>query len=163
MTGIAWSLVLLLARSASGAPPAVEVPEPERPVASTPVPGPPLDLERLLRVPPGAVATPERRGGRDRATWESEFAKSRREVVELEERITDVQQKLRETVPDDWTFTPSGGGIPSDPEVLKLRATLRRDRQSLKAAQQRMRDLEVEASLAGVPESWKRREEPKRP
>ena len=50
--------------------------------------------------------------------------------------------------------SPTGGGMPSDPEVLRLRAQLRRDRQSLEAARQRLRDLDVEASLAGVPDDW---------
>jgi hypothetical protein len=95
------------------------------------------------------------RGGKDRPTWESEFVDSRREIEELEMRIAETQERLREIVPDDWSFTPSGGGAPSDPEVLKLRASLRRDRQSLKAVRQRLLDLEVEASLAGVPDSWR--------
>jgi hypothetical protein len=40
--------------------------------------------------------------------------------------------------------------------VLKVRAQLRRDRQSLEASRQRLRDLDVEASLAGVPEDWRK-------
>jgi hypothetical protein len=39
--------------------------------------------------------------------------------------------------------------------VLKLRAALKRDRQSLEAARQRLREIEVEASLAGVPDAWR--------
>ena len=65
------------------------------------------------------------------------------------------QEGIRAAAPDDWSFSPTGGGMPSDPEVLRLRAQLRRDRQSLEAARQRLRDLDVEASLAGVPDGWK--------
>jgi hypothetical protein len=38
--------------------------------------------------------------------------------------------------------------------VLKARAQIQRDRQSLDAAERRLRDLKVEASLAGVPPDW---------
>lgn len=125
-----------------------------------PNPQPQLDLERLLRIPPGGVATPDLRGGKDRETWEAEFAEAHGEVRELKARIAETQQELRELAPDDWAFTPTGGGVPSDPETLKLRADLRRDRQSLEAARQRLRELQVEASLAGVPDVWKVTPEP---
>ena len=38
---------------------------------------------------------------------------------------------------------------------VRRRPELRRDRQSLETARQRRRELEVEASLAGVPEAWR--------
>ena len=53
-----------------------------------------------------------------------------------------------------WSRLRLATGEATDPEVLKLRAQLRRDRQSLEASRQRLRDLRVEASLAGVPEDW---------
>jgi hypothetical protein len=108
-----------------------------------------------LRIPPGGVTAPDWRGGKDQATWQAEFAEAHGEVGELESRIADTQQRLREIAPEDWAFTPAGTGVPSDPEILKLRASLRRDRQSLEAARQRLRELQVEASLAGVPDAWK--------
>lgn len=117
-------------------------------------PSPNLDLDSLLRIPPGGVEAPDLRGGKDRSTWQSEFSEANAEVQELEQRIAEAQEKLRESAPDDWSFTPGGGGTPSDPEILTLRAGLRRDRQSLDAARRRLQELEVEASLAGVPESW---------
>lgn len=117
--------------------------------------GPRLDLDRLLRIPAGALFSPELRGGKDRAAWELAFGETWREVQELEGRIIDTQRKLREAAPEGWAFSATGGGVPSDPEVLKLRAELRRDRQSLETARQRRRELEVEASLAGVPEAWR--------
>ncbi len=50
-------------------------------------------------------------------------------------------------------WSPSSVRVP-DPEVQKLRAQLRRDRKSLETARRRLRDLQVEASLAGVPDGW---------
>jgi hypothetical protein len=119
-------------------------------------PAAPLDLDRLLR-PPGVVpATPTAEptlGGRDRAKWRSEFANANAEVADLESKVEVSQQRLRANTVGDWNYSPAGGEA-SDPEVLKLRAQLRRDRQSLETARQRQRDLRVEASLAGVPEAW---------
>ncbi|MGH2900204.1 MAG: hypothetical protein ACRDMZ_16135, partial [Solirubrobacteraceae bacterium] len=78
----------------------------------------------------------------------------RAEVADLEGKVEAIQNRLRQVTSGDWNYTPSGGEA-TDPEVLKLRAQLRRDRQSLEASRQRLRDLQVEASLAGVPEEWR--------
>ena len=120
-----------------------------------PGPGPKLSLDRLLRPPAPLAVVREARGGKDRVAWEPAFIKTRSEIQQLEGRIQTGQAQLREVQGPEWGFTPSGGGQPTDPELLRLRASLRRDRQSLKGAHQRLRDLEVEASLAGVPEGWR--------
>jgi hypothetical protein len=130
----------------------------EAPPAPSPAPKPsaPLDLDRLLRPPGVAPATPTAEstlGGRDRAEWREAFEKANAEVADLESKVEVSQQRLRANTAGDWNYSPAGGEA-SDPEVLKLRAQLRRDRQSLEAARQRLRDLRVEASLAGVPEAW---------
>ena len=117
--------------------------------------GPSLNLERLLRPPRVAGPLPETPGGKDREAWSTEFSRLRTEIADLEQQIALAQEGIRAAAPDDWSFSPTGGGMPSDPEVLRLRAQLRRDRQSLEAARQRLRDLDVEASLAGVPDGWK--------
>ncbi len=121
---------------------------------------PSLDLDSLLRPRGGFEGSPkpqsrELRGGRDREAWHEVFSEAQVELSELQSRVADLQQQLRDASGGEWNFSPVGGGIPSDPEVLKLRAQLKRDRQSLEAAQDRLRDLEVEASLASVPDSWR--------
>lgn len=120
---------------------------------SAPAPGPALD--RFLRVPPPDAPQSELRGGRGRRAWFEAFDKAEAEVSELEKRIAETQELLRARSVGEWGYTPQGASTPTDPEVLKLRADLRRDRQSLETARTRLRDLEVEASLAGVPEEWR--------
>jgi hypothetical protein len=93
-------------------------------------------------------------GGRDQKGWREEFRRARQEVSDLEGKVEAGQQHLRSAATGEWNYTPAGGDA-TDPEVLKLRAQLRRDRQSLEASRQRLRDLDVEASLAGVPEAWR--------
>jgi len=121
-----------------------------------PTPPKSLDLDRLLR-PPAVGMQPTGRsfGGRDQKAWKEEFRKARQEVSDLEGKVEAGQQHLRSAAAGDWNYSPAGGEV-TDPEVLKLRAQLRRDRQSLEASRQRLRDLDVEASLAGVPEDWRR-------
>jgi hypothetical protein len=159
MTGRLLIIALLVvpigsatAQSSKGA----DVGADERPAADAPAPK--LGLDRLLRVPSTAGRGQlDVRGGRDRAGWQAEFREVRREIRELEASIATTQQKLRESSSEEWGFTPSGaGGPPTDPEVLKLRTQLKRDRASLEAAQERSRELEIEAALAGVPDSWKK-------
>ena len=116
---------------------------------------PKLSLDRLLRVPPPLVESSALRGDKDRERWQQEFTTVRAEIAELEEEIRKTQDELRASSGGDWQFSPTGGGPTQDPEVLKLSSTLRRDRQSLRAARQRLRELEVEASLAEVPDFWR--------
>ncbi len=137
-------------------------PDPAAPDAGSPSQQeePSLGLDSLLRPRSGFdVAAPqpssELPGGRDREQWTEAFAEARAEVGDLEQRVSEGQEKMREASGGDWGYTPVGGGAPSDPEMLKLRAQLKRDRQSLETAQARLRDLEVEASLSGVPDSWR--------
>ena len=130
--------------------------------ASEPEPdGPPpksLDLDRLLH-PPAVRLQPTGKsyGGRDEQGWRQEFRRARQEVSDLEGKVEAGQQHLRSASSGEWNYSPAGGEV-TDPEVLKLRAQLKRDRQSLEASRQRLRDLDVEASLAGVPEDWRRPE-----
>jgi hypothetical protein len=115
----------------------------------------PIDLDRLLHPPAGALQPNGKTyGGRDQKGWLGEFKRARQEVSDLEGKIEAEQEKLRNVSSNEWNYAPGGGEV-TDPEVLKLRATLRRDRQSLEASRQRLRDLDVEASLAGVPEEWR--------
>jgi hypothetical protein len=134
------------------------------PQATPPAPAPPADappkksigLDVLLN--PGAVgAEPTGRstyGGKSQKVWQEEFRRAREEVSDLEGKVEAGQRHLRSKSDGEWNYTPAGGEA-TDPEVLKLRAQLRRDRQSLEASRQRLRDLDVEASLAGVPEEWR--------
>lgn len=132
-------------------------PEPgAQPSGDAPSAGAPsLGIDALLRPRMPVSASRELRGGRDRRSWLEAFAAARGEVAEYEETVAETQAAIRAASRGDWGYTPAGGGVPSDPEVQKLSARLKRDRQSLEAARQRLRDLEVEASLLGVPDEWR--------
>jgi hypothetical protein len=160
-------LTALLAIGAQHVALGAETDLPDDPQAkeADPAPAPPpdgapaksLDLDRLLH-PPAVRLQPTGKvyGGRDQRGWQEEFRKARQEVSDLEGKVEAGQNHLRSASGGgDWNYSPAGGEI-TDPEVLKLRAQLRRDRQSLEASRQRLRDLDVEASLAGVPQDWRK-------
>ena len=129
----------------------------ESPVDSGPAGGRPvLSLDSLLSPRTGEwEKRATLRGGRDRETWRRDFGDARGEVGQFEGQVEEVQQKLRKaSAGGDWSYSPAGAGEAVDPEIMKLRAQLRRDRASLDAARSRLRDLEVEASLAEVPDHW---------
>jgi hypothetical protein len=136
-------------------PPAPQATEPAPDAPDAPPPKS-LDLDRLLR-PPAVSLQPAGKtyGGRNERGWKEEFRKARQEVSDLEGKVEAGQEHLRSASAGEWNYSPAGGEV-TDPEVLKLRAQLKRDRQSLEASRQRLRDLDVEASLAGVPEDWRK-------
>ena len=134
-------------------------------------PAAPIDLDKLLRPPTsvsgpaglgvptvprtGAAPTPRSLGGRTASEWRETFDKARSEVTTLDDRVRGGQEQLREASRGEYSYSPPGAGQASDPQVVRIRAELRRDRQSLETARRRLRDLEVEASLAGVPDEWR--------
>ena len=153
-----FCLLLLLLAAEGRAEEAGSTPKGPEAAPSEPV-KPKLSLDRLLRVPPPSVESSALRGGKDRERWQQEFATVRAEIAELEEEIRKTQDELRASSGGDWLFSPTGGGPTQDPEVLKLSSSLRRDRSSIQAARQRLRELDVEASLAEVPDSWRHPQE----
>ena len=107
---------------------------------------------------PAAAPTEELHGGRNREAWAKAFIDARAEVREIETRLEKSRKKVREASSSSgaYQYSPIGGteSTSTDPEVLKARAQAGRDKKELEAAQTRLRDLQVEASLAGVPEEW---------
>jgi len=114
---------------------------------------PSLGLDSLLR-PRGLTAPTQDVAGHDEEHWRTRFSSARAEISELEVRISETLDEIKGAVNPELQYTPTGGGAPSDPEVLRLQAALKRDRGSLETAERRLRELEVEASLAGVPGAW---------
>jgi hypothetical protein len=83
------------------------------------------------------------------------FTAARQEISALQMQVEASRKKLASSsTGGEYQYSPLGGGVSTDPETLKLRAQLRRDRETLDAAERRLRDLEVEASLSGVPREW---------
>jgi len=131
---------------------------------ATPNPAPPVGLDALLRLPSEAPR-PDPGGskpageGRDRSYWESRFATVRGDLDEaqtsLERAQTELEEMARKT--EGWQMAAPGAQVTAEntPVSYKLRQDIRRYREDVESAQRRLRDLEVEASLAGVPPEWR--------
>jgi len=122
--------------------------------AQEPEPGKPsLGLDRLLQ-PRFELPDQPKSPTRDCNAWAVRFDDSRGEIKVLEQQIAQTREKISAKSGGAYQYSPLGGGeTTSDPEVTKLRAQLKRDRESLEAAEKRHRELFVEADLAGVPRS----------
>lgn len=127
---------------------------PARPTDPAAVP-----LDRLLKLPPArpSEASPE---NADRERWRERFAAQHRDLRLARESLADSQRQLEELAEssDAWQITAPGANPSPEnsPLSYKLRQDIRAQREEVDRAERALRDLEVEASLAGVPAEWRR-------
>jgi len=140
---------------------------------------PSVELERLLRVPDGVRAEPgpDRRGRATATEWRARFREARAELEEAQDALARARTELEGVAADtsQWqlaapgalgaasteprTSSPQpGGGGSQTPLSYRLHQEIRRARDDVERAERRLRELDIEANLAGVPDAW--REEP---
>jgi len=131
-------------------------------------PAPPaVALDKLLKIPdtldlgsdPGAV-----RGGDTKVEWVSRFRAAHQEIAQAREALAATRAELEELSGSSgaWAFSaPSPGGAgPSQskqgdqPLDYQLSGELRRNREEVERLERQLRELQIEANLAGVPEEW---------
>ena len=145
-------LLALVAITAIGAPAIAAGP--------TADPGGP-DLDQLLKLPTSAEYATEKKGGATRSEWRQRFHEARTSVKTSEDALKKAQDELAEVAgsKDDWQFTPpglpAGAGEEDSTSSFKLRQEVKRQRSEVDRSKARLRDLEVEANLAGIPEDWR--------
>ena len=150
----ALALGLLLA--AWGASAEEEAPPQEAP--------PVLSLEQLMKLPSSAPveASIERHGGSTKAEWQVRFRSVREDMADADSALAAVRAELEEEMGEGGSWKMSAPGIgaaqdPTDaPSNYRLSQDLRRKREEAERTRQALLDLEVEANLAGVPESWQK-------
>lgn len=134
-------------------------------------PAPPVvPLDQLLKLPSSAPveASIERRGGDTKAEWQARFRAAHKDVSEADSALQEVRDKLEEAAGDEsaWTMSAPGLGGAQDPTNApldyRLSQDMKRKREESARAHQALRDLEVEANLAGVPDGWRTDEPEKR-
>jgi hypothetical protein len=119
---------------------------------------PPVRLDRLLRLPDSVEYDMERRGGATRTEWRGRFKAAQAEVAAVKKDLDAVVAKLEKAAAgsDQWRFVPPGGDVAAEnQDNLRLRMDVTRKRDDLAHAERQLRDLEVEANLAAVPEDWR--------
>jgi hypothetical protein len=142
-----WTLCLGLALAAGVAGPAA--------VADA-QPG----IDKLLKIPDTGTYSTDLRGGVSRAEWRQRFHEARGSVDAAEKALAASQTKLSTAAGDksEWQFSPPG--LPAQPSEdsssnYQLREQVRRQRGELDRAHMRLRELDVQANLAGVPADWR--------
>jgi hypothetical protein len=121
---------------------------------------PPVAYDALFRLPSdmGAPA-PSDSGTLDRKRWEERFTAVRGDLDSAREQLTKSQAQLeamaRKT--ENWQMAAPGAQPTAEnsPVSYKLRQDIRTQREEVARAERRLRELEVEASLAGVPAEWR--------
>jgi hypothetical protein len=136
--------------------------EPSRGVPSG-VDGPGLDA--LLQLPSSFMAGESRVvAGAGEAEWRRRFYESQRAFNQAGLELAKTKREL-DSVADGggastWSVAPPGGGgssggPSSSPLSFKLRQELKEKRAQLEAAERAVRELRIEADLAGVPANWR--------
>ncbi len=129
--------------------------------AAAPDETPRVRLDQLLELPAGRTYQVEKRGGMTRQEWTGRFQElidGLRETKEsLDKAETELEQVAGEAEP--WTLGPALPGVTGAEAPLdyRLRQEIRRHRSEIERLEDRLTELEVQADLAGVPESWRGR------
>jgi hypothetical protein len=143
-----------------------EFPVPNRPRANRPE-GDPVELDTLLHLPSGfGTRTPKGVAGAGESEWRRRFSKADRELVEARRSLEKTKKELEEVAVggggSQWSIAPPGGGggggdssASSSPMSFKLRQKLREDRELIEERERALRELRIEADLAGVPQAWR--------
>ncbi len=139
---------------------------------------PSVELDDLLRLPAGVVSPYEvdRRGGATPEQWRRRFSDARDDVRAAKKALRASLDELDEMGGEkgNWKMTPpglgqlqqqqqgpSGSASPDGnqsttaPLNYGLANSIRGQKQEVQRAERALRDLEVEANLAGVPEDWR--------
>lgn len=117
------------------------------------------DLDRLLKLPDTDYGF-EKKGGATRSEWRARFLEARTSLEAAKAALAKAEQDLAAAGGESqaWTFTPPGlpGGASTEPsDGSQLRQEVKKDRGEVERAQARLRELDVQANLAGVPEDWR--------
>jgi hypothetical protein len=131
----------------------------EEPAAQPP--SAPVELDRLLKLPPARVpASPERAGSASKGEWRTRFTSARLERDAAQNTLDATVDKMGESVTDteSWQIAPPGASAQASADApinYSLRQQVRREREELARAERRLQDLTIEADLAGVPQDWR--------
>lgn len=143
------------AGASPGAPPAAKPPAPG-------TPAPVLDFDALLRLPEGRTYTVERRGGLTSGEWKARFGAARGAIAEERRALREAETRLETTAEENasWQVAPPLPGQeqtgPGDNTIdYNLRQAIRRHRAEIERLERDLREVEIEANLAGVPEAWR--------
>src|SRR5262245_27076922 len=133
--------------------------EPEPTPAEPSQPAPPVAYDALFRLPENTGSQPTQGAAVDRKRWEERFTAVQSDLdgarAQLAKAQSDLEALAHKT--DSWQVAAPGAQPNSEnsPVSYKLRQDIRHYREEVGRAERRLRELEVEASIAGVPPEWR--------
>lgn len=129
------------------------------PEAKAPAP-PAIELDRLLKLPASVEIPREQIGSASKNQWRARFTSARAEHEAALAALEAAHKKLgtasEET--DAWLIAPPGSGATGAAEApvdYQLKQEMRRQREDLTRSERQLRELTIEADLAGVPADWR--------
>ncbi len=94
--------------------------------------------------------------------WRRRFTRAEKAIVEARETLAETRRELDGLAgtggASQWSVAPpgaSGQDSSTSPLSFKLRQDLVRNREALEASEKALRELKIEADLAGVPAAWR--------
>jgi hypothetical protein len=120
---------------------------------------PAAGLDRLLTLPGDQSYEVDRRGGRSQGEWRSRFTELQEALVKERSALAEAETKLEDAAgsASNWQMAPVPGMQPSPDAPLdyQLRLAIKRHRSEIERLERKLRQLEIEANLAGVPAEWR--------
>jgi hypothetical protein len=121
---------------------------------------PAVDMDRLLKLPGSFEQPPEAKGGVTLDQWQGRFDRVLVDFYTANRALTRAQAELEEMAVEggSWSMAAPGTKASSEnaPMSFKLRQEMRRQREAVERSEKRLRELQVQADLAGVPADWRR-------
>ena len=121
-------------------------------------------LDALLQLPRGYLKQDGRAAaGAGESEWRRRFARAAKKLAEAREGLASTKRELDAAAgsggSSQWSVAPPGAsnsaGPSNSPLSFKLRQELERHREELDEAERGLRELRIEADLAGVPSQWR--------
>ena len=150
------ALLLLLA----AAPASSQEPEPVAPETSRAA-APQVDLDQLLKLPSTVDYSVEKRAGLTPGEWRTRFQWLRTALEAEREALALAESELERIAgsADAWQVGPPVPGMSAGssdaPLDFRIRQAINRHRHEIERLERQLRELEVEANLAMVPEDWR--------
>jgi hypothetical protein len=118
-----------------------------------------VTLDRLLTLPATPLIESGQRGGLTRGEWSGRFADAEAAVETAKAELDASLDKMAEVVGKSSNWKVAAPGVqaaPNDdaPVNYGLKQEVQRKREGVARAERALRDLGVEANLAGVPKEW---------
>jgi hypothetical protein len=149
-------LILLVARASAAGDAMAPAPAQPEPAAQ---PAPPVAYDALFQLPSDDAPRPTGSAPLDRKRWEERFTAVHSELDAARNSLAKAQADLEALAnkTESWQMAAPGAqaNAENSPVSYKLRQDIRQYREDVGRAERRLRELEVEASLAGVPVEWR--------